>query len=681
MSIIRISDLRDQINFHIHRYYVLNSPVVSDAEYDDLFRELQELETANPELVTADSPTMRVSGLVADAFEKVTHAAPILSLANAFNGEDLVEWEARNRRHLKDDPAAGSDWDYVVEPKIDGLTVVLTYEDGRFVLGATRGNGEIGENITQNLLTLWSLPKRIPVDQDQKLSFNVPSRLVVRGEVFFPLDQFETWNKGLEEAGEKTYMNPRNAAAGSLRQLDSKNTASRPLTMFCYDLVDWDGDVPESQQERLEWLKALGFPVAPETIYAKDIQSAATRYEEWVELRNNINYEVDGVVVKLNNQPLAASLGFTGKDPRGAIAGKFPALEKTTKLLDVKVNVGRTGVLAPAAVLEPVELGGVIVRNATLHNFDEIARKDIRIGDRVWIKRAGEVIPYVVGPVVDLRDGTERPIEIPTHCPDCNEPVVRIEGEVAVRCDNPSCPEQLIRRVEYFVGRSAMDIDGFGAQTAELLAKIGMIKDVADIYFLDRDALLELEGFKDKKVDNLLNGVEKSKQQPATRFLTALGIRFVGEVVAGILLDEFRSIDGLSKADQESIEAVHGIGSGTAESLTAWFADDRNKVLLEKFRQAEVQFSIGEKPQPAEGESLPLEGFVFVVTGTLPSMSRPDAKKLIEANGGKVTGSVSKKTSYLLAGEKAGSKLTKAEGLGVEILSEEKLLAMIENAL
>ncbi|MEM9775771.1 MAG: NAD-dependent DNA ligase LigA, partial [Chloroflexota bacterium] len=350
MSIERINQLRDEINYHIHRYYVLNSPTVSDAEYDILFRELQTLEEANPELVTADSPTQRVSGLVADAFEKVQHTQPILSLANAFNGEDLHDWEGRNRRHLKDDPAAEEDWDYVVEPKIDGLTVVLTYEDGRFTLGATRGNGEVGENITQNLLTLWTLPKRIPVDANADV--RVPERLVVRGEAFFPIDQFEKWNKEREVAGEKTYMNPRNAASGSLRQLDSKITAARPLTMYCYDIVDWDGDVPQSQWERLEWLKALGFPVAPETVYAADIGAVAARYEEWLDMRSKINYEVDGIVVKLNNRPLAAQLGFTGKDPRGAIAGKFPALEKTTQLLDIKVNVGRTGVLAPAAVLE-----------------------------------------------------------------------------------------------------------------------------------------------------------------------------------------------------------------------------------------------------------------------------------------------------------------------------------------
>ncbi len=677
MTQARIQELRDQLNFHIHRYYVLNSPVLSDAEYDVLFRELQALEEADPSTVTPDSPTQRVSGEVSDAFEKVAHTSPILSLANAFNGEDMRDWEGRNRRHLKDDPAAEGDWDYVVEPKIDGLTVVLTYENGRFVLGATRGNGEIGENITPNLLTLLSLPKRIPVDP--KSGHQVPPRLVVRGEAFFPLSKFKSWNQGLEDAGEKTYMNPRNAASGSLRQLDSKITASRPLTMFCYDIVDWDDDagvVPEMQWDRLQWLKELGFPVAPETTYQKDIEAVAERFVEWEDLRNRIDYEVDGIVVKLNNKPLADTLGFTGKDPRGAIAGKFPAIEKTTKLLDINVSVGRTGVLAPAAVLEPVELGGVVVRNATLHNFDEIARKDIRIGDQVWVKRAGEVIPYVVGPIVDLRDGTEQPIEIPTHCPSCNEPVVRIEGEVAVYCDNPSCPEQLVRRVEYFVGRSAMDIDGFGAQTAELLTNLGMIKDIADIYFLDREALLELEGFKDKKVDNLLNGVKNSLQQPATRFLTALGIRFVGEVVAGILLDEFRSIDALAAADQEAIEAVHGIGSGTAESLVRWFADERNQALITKFHTAGLQFSIGEKPETVEGD-LPLDGLVFVITGTLPSMSRPDAKKLIEANGGKVTGSVSKKTNYLLAGEKAGSKLTKAESLGVTVLSEESLMAML----
>ena len=672
----KINSLRDQINYHLYRYHVLDSPVVSDAEYDALFHELRALEEANPTLITADSPTQRVGGETLEGFEKVTHTAPILSLGNAFNGEDLREWEGRNRRHLKEDPASEADWGYVVEPKIDGLTVVLTYVDGRFVQGATRGNGEVGENITQNLLTLPALPKRIPIDPQSELV--PPSRLVVRGEAFFPLDAFAKWNNGLIEAGEKGYMNPRNAAAGSLRQLDPKITGARPLTLFCYDLVDWDGEVPETQWARLEWLKGMGFPVSADSQHAEDIEKVAALYDVWAEKRNQINYEVDGIVVKLDDRPLAARLGFTGKDPRGAIAGKFPAQEKTTKLLDIKFNVGRTGVIAPAAILEPVELGGVIVRNATLHNFDEIARKDIRIGDRVWVKRAGEVIPYVVGPVADLRDGSEQPIVPPAVCPFCETPVVKIEGEVAIYCENSSCPEQLVRRVEYFVSRGAMDIDGFGSQTAVLLTELGMIKDLADVYYLDREALLELEGFKEKKVDNLLNGVAASNTQPAARLLTALGIRFVGEVAANLLLDEFGSIDSLAGATQEEIEAVHGIGGGTAAAVVSWFADEKNQALIEKFRAAGLTFA-SDKPQLSteEVDALPLAGLTFVITGTLPTMGRSDAKALIEAHGGKVSGSISKKTSYLLAGEKAGSKLTKAEALGVAVIGEGELLEKV----
>ncbi|MEM7798402.1 MAG: NAD-dependent DNA ligase LigA, partial [Chloroflexota bacterium] len=537
----------------------------------------------------------------------------------------------------------------------------------------------VGEDITQNLLTLLTLPKRIPVDPESEI--DIPSRLVVRGEAFFPLDRFERWNNQRIEDGEKAYMNPRNAAAGSLRQLDPKITAARPLTLFCYDLVDWDGGVPESQWERLNWLKALGFPVSEDSRFADTIGDTATQYDQWIDKRNQINYEIDGLVVKLNDRALAARLVFVGKHPRGAIAEKFPPQDKTTRLIDVKINVGRTGVLAPAAVLEPVELGGVIVRNATLHNFDEIARKDIQIGDRVLIKRAGDVIPYVVGPVADLRDGSERLIVPPKICPFCDDKVVNVEGEVAIYCDNPVCAEQLVRRVEYFVSRSAMDIDGFGSQTAGLLAEISMIKDIADIYYLEREKLLELEGFKDKKVDNLLNGVEASKGQSAVRFLTALGIRFVGSVAAGLLLDEFLSLDRIGSATQEEIEAIHGIGSGTAEAVVKWFEDERNKALLEKFRAAGLPFAI-EKAMVAAGEEpadLPFTGLTFVITGTLPSLSRDEAKALIEANGGKVTGSVSKKTSYLLAGEKAGSKLTKAEKLEVAVIDEAELMERLKD--
>lgn len=670
----KITQLRDEINYHLYRYHVLDEPVISDADYDTLFRELQQLEDAHPELVTADSPTQRIGGDPLAEFEKVAHPTQILSLSNAFNEDDLVEWEQRTKRYIDQQDIPAAALDYVVEPKIDGLTVVLTYEQGRFTLGATRGNGEVGENITTNLLTLKALPKRVPVDPNADLI--VPNRLVVRGEVFFPLDLFEEWNSGREEAGEKAYMNPRNAAAGSLRQLDPKITAARPLTLFCYDLIDWDGEVPSTQWDRLNWLKGLGFPISDDIVRCDDIVGVVNQYNSWLEKRNQINYEVDGIVVKINNRPLADDLGFVGKDPRGAVAGKFPAQEKTTRLLDVKVNVGRTGVLAPNAILEPIELGGVVVRNATLHNFDEIARKDIRIGDQVWVKRAGDVIPYIVGPIPDLRDGSETVIEPPSKCPICDAPVVQLPGEVAVYCDNPACPEQLVRRIEYFVSRAAMDIDSFGAQTAVLLTGNGMLTDLADIYALDREKLLELEGFKEKKVDNLLAGIETSKSQPAHRFLTALGIRFVGAVVSKLLLDAFGSLDGLAAAPVDQIEEVYGIGPETAQSVAAWFADERHRALLEKFRAAGLPFA-QETAADGEAGSRPLDGLTFVITGTLPTLSRTEAKELVEAHGGKVTGSVSKKTDFLILGENAGSKQTKAEKLGVPMLSEEELKAKI----
>ncbi len=669
----RIAQLRDEINYHLYRYHVLDSPVITDAEYDLLYQELVGLEQAHPAMIAPDSPTQRAGAEPLDAFQKVRHPAPILSLSNAFNAEDLFAWRQRIGRHLPDPEAK---LDYVAEPKLDGLTVVLTYENGRFTQGATRGNGEVGEEITQNLRTITAVPQRIPVDPNSDLA--VPPYLVVRGEAFFPLDKFEAFNARQLAEEKQVYMNPRNAAAGSLRQLDPKITAERPLTLYCYDLIAWDGiDVPDKQWDRLDYLRQLGFPVSADSQYCPTIERVAAAYDGWFEKRNQINYEVDGMVVKINDRPLADSLGFVGKDPRGSVAMKFPAQEKTTRLLGVQVNVGRTGILAPNAQLEPVEIAGVTVRNATLHNYDEIARKDIRIGDTVVVKRAGDVIPYIIGPVVDLRDGSELVIEPPTVCPVCGEPALRVPGEVAIYCDNPSCPEQLVRRIEYFVGRSAMDIDGFGAKTGALLAELGLVKDLADIYYLDRETLLALEGFKEKKVDNLLTGLEISKNQAPDRFLTALGIRFVGNVVASLLIDEFGSIDALADASQERLEAVEGIGPGTAVSVTSWFADDRHRALLEKFRRAGLKFQ-AEKAEIGGTGSNALEGLTFVITGTLPTLSRDEAKALIEAHGGKVTGSVSKKTSYLLAGEKAGSKLSKAGALGVPVLDEASLNAMIQ---
>jgi DNA ligase (NAD+) len=660
----RIAQLRDSLNYHIYRYHVLDQPVISDAAYDALYQELVGLEEAHPELVTADSPTQRAGAQPADFFAKVTHPAPILSLSSLFSVEELKAWRTRIGRLLP----AGVEPDYVVEPKIDGLTVVLTYRQGAFVLGATRGNGEIGEDITQNLRTLRTLPKRIPVNPESQLP--APAYLVVRGEAFFPLNKFEAFNERLAQAGERTYMNPRNAASGSLRQLDSTITAGRPLTLYCYDILAWEGiSIPAHQSERLAFLKEYGFPVAPETQYCATLEAIADSYQEWLKQRNQINYEVDGIVIKINDRLLAEELGYVGKDPRGAAALKFPAQEKTTKFLRLQVNVGRTGVLAPNAVLEPVEIGGTIVQNATLHNFEEIARKDIRVGDTVVVKRAGDVIPYIVGPVTELRDGTEQVIELPTHCPFCGEPVVRPPGEVAIYCDNAACPEQLLRRVEYFVSRGAMDIESFGFQTGALLIEKGFIKDVGDIYFLKRDDLLALEGFQEKKVDNLLAGVEASKACPAERVLIAVGIRYVGGVVAGLLVQAMGSIDAIANASKEELQAIEGVGPQTAVAVVSWFAEARNRAVLDKLRAAGLNFA-AEKPAM---ESDSLAGLVFVITGTLPTMGRDEAGEFIEAHGGKVTGSVSKKTNYVVAGESAGSKLDKARALNIPVLDEEGL--------
>jgi DNA ligase (NAD+) len=664
----RLSRLRDELNFHLYRYHVLDAPVISDAEYDSLFQELLALERRYPQLITADSPSQRSGAEPLDNFAKVEHPAPILSLASGTSSDDLKAWRTRIGRLLP----ANAELDYVVEPKIDGLTVVLTYRNGRFIQGATRGNGQIGEEISRNLMTLFALPKRIPVDLRSKLT--PPPYLVVRGEAFFPLDKFEQFNADRLSAGEAAYMNPRNAASGSLRQLDPTITAARPLTLYCYDLVAWAGfEPPATQWERLAYLRQLGFPVAEDIAHCASLEEVAALYHSWIEKRNQINYEVDGVVVKINERPLADSLGFVGKDPRGAIALKFPAREMTTRLLEVQVNVGRTGVLAPNAVLEPVEIGGVMVKNATLHNYDEIARKDIRIGDTVLVKRAGDVIPYVVGPVVELRTGEEIPILPPRRCPFCNERVVRLPGEVAIYCDNAACPEQLVRRVEYFVSRPAMDISSFGSQTAVLLMEKGLIQDVGDIYYLNRDDLLALEGFQEKKVDNLLAGIEDSKRQPPDRLLTAVGIRYVGNVVARLLLDALGSIEALGQAGQQELQAIEGIGPQTAAAVAAWFRDSHNLELLQKLKQAGLRF----EQRKEAVTSRALADLTFVITGTLPTMSREQAKALIEQHGGKVTGSVSKATDYLLAGEKAGSKLDKAAQIGISIIDEARLHEMI----
>jgi DNA ligase (NAD+) len=555
--------------------------------------------------------------------------------------------------------------------KIDGLSVVLHYRDGLFVQGATRGDGEVGEEITSNLRTVRAIPLKIPVDANARVS--VPGHLVVRGEAFIPNKEFEALNRQLEEAGEKTYQNPRNTAAGSLRQLDPKLTASRPITMLVYQIIHAEGGkVPTSQWEILEYLKSLGFPVTDVAKRFDHLDDAIVYTETWNEGRDNLPYEADGMVIKIDDLTLAGELGFVGKDPRGAIAFKFPAREVTTTLNDIGVAVGRTGVLTPYAVLEAVEIGGVIVERATLHNFDYISEKDIRVGDRVLVKRAGEVIPYVIGPVVDARTGKEKKFKPPITCPACGQPVEHFEGEVAWYCVNAACPAQLVRNIEHFVSRGAMDIVGLGIKIVEQLIAEGLVMDVADLYALKKDQLLELEGFKDKKADNLLTAIENSKNQSLQRFIAALGIHGVGEVMAGDLSRKFEDLDALSKAKVDDLMRIEGLGPNIAESIVDWFSRPINQKVLKKLKSVGM-WPTGGASNVEGPKSDAFAGLTFVVTGTLPTFSRDDAKAFIESHGGKVTDSISKKTSYLVSGENPGSKFEKAKSLGVKIIGEEEL--------
>jgi DNA ligase (NAD+) len=669
----RYEELKSQINLHNHRYHVMDAPIISDLEYDRLLNELKKIEADHPDWVTPDSPTQRAGARPADRFEKVNHPAPILSLANAFGAEDARVWFERVKRI--DDRVEKAK--FVVEPKIDGLSVVLHYRNGTFVQGATRGNGEVGEDITSNLRTVRTIPLRIPVDAKGP---KPPLYLVVRGEAFIPTKEFAELNRKLEEAGERTYQNPRNTAAGALRQLDSQLTASRPITLLVYQIVHLEGGkVPSSQWEILEYLKTLGFPVTDIARRFNDLESAIEYTETWNEGRDKLPYEADGMVIKVDDLNLAADLGFVGKDPRGAIAFKFPAREVTTKLNDIGVAVGRTGVLTPFAILEPVEIGGVIVERATLHNFDYIAEKDIRVGDRVLLKRAGEVIPYVIGPVVDARKGKEKKYKPPSKCPACGQPAEHFEGEVAWYCVNAACPAQLLRNVEHFVSRGAMDIVGMGEKIVEKLVETGAVEDVADIYTLTRKDILEAVTKKDRKTsaeppgriaENLLASIEASRSQPLHRLIAGLGVHGVGEVMAADLARAFGDLGALSKASVDDLQEIGGLGPNISESIVDWFSRPANQKVLKKLKAAGVWPVAKKNEKKKEG---PFTGMTFVVTGTLPTLSRDGAKDFIEDNGGKVTDSVSKKTSYLVLGENPGSKLDKAQSLGVKVLSEAQL--------
>ncbi len=671
----RMRELVSQIQFHNYRYHVLNDPVISDYQYDQLFRKLQALEAAHPDWVQPDSPTRRVGGEALEGFEKVQHARPILSLASVVNAAGVRAWFERIVKLL---PAQISvnDLAFTVEPKFDGLTVVLEYENGLLLRGATRGDGEVGEDITANLRTIPGVPLRIPVDEE---GLSAPARLVVRGEAYMPLDRFAAFNRQLDEAGEKTFANPRNAAAGSLRQLDPRITARRPLAVYCYAIIDAEGVSFRCQWESLCYLRTMGFPVSGESTCLHTIDRVIEYCQQWMSKRDTLNYEVDGIVIKIDDLGVQQALGVVGKDPRGALAFKFPAREATTRLLNVAINVGRTGILAPAAVLEPVELSGITVQNATLHNFEDIERKDIRIGDTVLIKRAGDVIPYVIGPIADLRTGSEQPIARPTHCPSCGEPVFKIEGEVAIYCQNPGCPAQVVRRIEYWVSRSAMDIAGLGTRIVQQLVDAGLVRDVADLYALTVDQLRPLEGFAEKKARNLVEAIAASRAQPFARVLAALGIQGVGGTIAELLLAHFPSIDALGKAAEEEIEAIHGMGEHTAQSIVQWFANERNQALVARLTKAGLQMEAQSWAGDVLGD-LPLAGKTFVITGTLPTLGRDEATALIQRYGGKVTGAVSGSTDYLLAGEKAGSKLFKAQQLGVPVIDEAALRQLLDAA-
>ena len=664
-----LEKLRQDIRYHNYRYHVLDDPIISDYEFDCMLMRLRKIEAQHPECITLDSPTQRAGAPPAEKFERVRHPAPILSLSNAFSVEEVNAWFDRIAK--LDERVCKTD--FVVEPKIDGLTIVLHYRNGIFVQGATRGDGEIGEDITNNIRTIRALPLHIPVNKDGP---KPPEYLVVRGEAFINTKDFEELNKKLEEAGEHTYQNPRNTAAGSLRQLDPKLASSRPITLLVYAIVVASRMDIDTQWGLLKYLRELGFPVTNQAIYCKDLDAVFKTRDHWLEWRARIPFGVDGLVIKINDLHLASDLGHVGKDPRGAIAFKFPAQEVTTKLLNIGVNVGRTGVLTPFAVLKPVKIGGVTIKKATLHNFDFIREKDIRIGDRVRLKRAGDVIPYIIGPIKDIRCGKEKVFIPPMKCPVCGERVEHLEGEVAWYCISATCPAQIIRNLEHFASRSAMDIVGLGIKKVKQLVDEGLVKDIADLYYLKHKDLLKLEGFAEKKADNLIKAIEESKSQSLERLITALGIHGVGEVAAVELARNYRSLDELRKATVEDLMRIEGFGPNIAKAIVDWFNKGKNKRVLIKLHNAGVwpinEIRILSKPQT-------LQEKVFVITGTLTGFSRQEVKDFIKSHGGKVSESVSKKTDYLVIGENPGSKIERAKNLGVNIISENKLREMAGN--
>ncbi|WP_138417860.1 NAD-dependent DNA ligase LigA [Aquibacillus sediminis] len=660
----QIDALRTQLNHYNYHYYVLDNPTVSDFEYDQKMQELIRLEEQFPELRTEDSPSMRVGGEPLDAFEKVQHEIPMLSLGNAFSEDDLRDFDRRVREGLEIENV-----NYVCELKIDGLAVSLRYENGRFTQGATRGDGQTGEDITHNLKTIRSIPLRI--DETDTIE--------VRGEAFMPQKSFIHLNEKKEENGEEPFANPRNAAAGSLRQLDPKIAAKRNLDIFLYAVGQWEAGTLSSHSERLKYLKELGFKTNPETKRCDGIEEVIDYVNSWVEKRPNLNYDIDGIVIKVDRLDYQEQLGYTAKSPRWAIAYKFPAEEVVTKLFDIELSVGRTGVVTPTALLEPVKVAGTTVQRASLHNEDLIQEKDIRIGDTVVIKKAGDIIPEVVRVLVDQRTEEQQPFRMPTECPSCGSELVRLEEEVALRCINPSCPAQLKEGLIHFVSRNAMNIDGLGEKVIQQLFEADYVHTISDLYRLEKDKLLELERMGEKSVDNLLRAIENSKENSLERLLFGLGIRYVGSKAARTLAEHFEEIDQLINASFDDFVAVDEIGEKMADSIVRYFSEQQVLELIDELQGLGLNMSYKGPKKSDQPEDSPFMNKTIVLTGKLEIYSRQDAKQQIEALGGKVTGSVSKKTDLLIAGADAGSKYDKAKQLDITIWDEQQLKEALES--
>ena len=661
----KIEQLRAEINHHNYRYYVLDSPEISDAEYDELMRELQKLEEEHPRFLTPDSPTQRVGAAPVEAFGVVEHPQPLLSLGNAFSQEELAAWYKRTSK-----PIAGEKFDFTCEHKIDGLAVALTYVDGRFTTGATRGDGLRGEDITQNLRTIRSIPLSVPRD--------APARFEVRGEVFLPKAGFEKLNRERAEEGLPLFANPRNAAAGSVRQLDPRITAKRPLDIYIYMLGYAEGKAtPPTHWETMEYLKSLGFKINPNNELLASIDRVEKFYHTWVERRESLPYEADGIVVKVNQLDLQERLGSIGHEPRWAIAYKFPAIQGTTRLIDIGISVGRTGTLNPYAILEPVSVGGVTIKQAALHNEDDIRRKDIRIGDTVVVQRAGEVIPQVVGPVVSKRSGREKVFKMPKRCPVCGAEAIKPEGEAMSRCTNAACPAQVQERLEHFVSRVGMDIRGIGESQSAMLLREGLVKNVADLYDLKdkKEQLVNLERMAEKSVSNILNAIENSKRRPLSRVIFALGILHIGEEMAEILASHFGSMNRLANASREKLLSIPTVGPKIADSIVAFFRQEENQKIIQRLKDAGVKL----EEKKAKPEELPLAGLEFVITGRLEASSRQEAEAKIKGLGGTTKDNVTRKTTYLVVGaDPGGTKLSHAQELGIKQIKEEKLRRLLE---